>query len=132
MTTKISLSQLKEVSQNIFSETMSKLLNLLSRHEYTKQIISFIRRLLIESNLDIKPKLYLKIKQALINLSNQTKIKLSHEEILYISQINTYISEKMIPSKTSSHSPLIQSFVTDLNLDSNYYTNYNPTKSLKK
>ncbi len=129
---KLSSTQIKEISQNLLNEILNKLLNFLHKNEHLKQSISFIRRLLVETNVELKPKLYIKIKEAMINLTCSNKNKLSSEETLSISHINTCISEKMIPSKTSSHSPLIQSFATDLNIDSIYHTNFIQTKAIKK
>jgi hypothetical protein len=129
---KLSSTQIKEVSQNLLNEILNKLLNFLHKNEYLKQSVSFIRKLLVEANVELKPKLYIKIKESMISLTCSNKNRLSPEESLSISQINTYISEKMIPSKTSSHSPLIQSFATDLNIDSIYHTNFIQTKTNKK
>lgn len=119
---KISLSHIKEVSHSLLNEILNKLLCFLEKNEHLKQSISFIRRVLVEANVELKPKLYIKIKELMISLTSSNKSRLSSEESISISQIITFILEKMIPSKTSSHSPLIQSFATDLNIDSNCYT----------
>lgn len=123
---------MKEVSLNLLEETLKKLLNLLSKHENTKQIISFIKQLLIGANIDMKEKLLIKIKEALNNL-NFTKNKAFSEEFTAINLIKSYITEKLQPSKNSSHSPLIQSFATELHNDSNFYSNLSQSRiSAKK
>ena len=117
---KITINQLKDVSNYLLEETLKKILNLVSKHENTKQIILFIKQLLIGANLNLSQKLLKTMQEVLINPSITNKSTTS-EEITALNLINLLIAEKL--QMSSSHSPLIQSFANDHHNDSNYNTN---------
>ena len=69
----MSVSHIKEISLNLFDEMISKLINTLLKNEHTKHIISFIRKIIIEANIELRPKQFIKIKETLLNLINSNK-----------------------------------------------------------